>query len=141
MRQFILLLVCLVVIDQVSKYFAQQIGIVSLNHGVSFGWLSVVSGTVLTVCLFILLCVVTWMLVHFRYYLGGGLMVGGAVSNLIDRIVFTAVRDWLPVPFFGIRNNIADYAIFCGIFLLILKQFFPYLNKYLLLKITGIFGT
>tara|TARA_X000001036_G_C20027671_1_gene541432 strand:- start:3 stop:479 length:477 start_codon:yes stop_codon:yes gene_type:complete len=51
-------------------------------------------------------------------------IVGGALGNACDRILFGAVADFLNVSCCGIRNpfsfNVADIAIFVGAFALIL---------------------
>lgn len=41
-----------------------------------------------------------------------GLLVGGAVSNLLDRILLAAVRDWVALPWVVI--NLADLAVAAG---------------------------
>ena len=50
--------------------------------------------------------------------LSAGLLIGGALGNVVDRIVWGAVADFLNVTCCGIRNpyafNIADVAIFAG---------------------------
>lgn len=53
-----------------------------------------------------------------------GLLVGGAIGNVIDRIRFGAVADFLNITCCGFRNpyafNVADISIFAGAALLIL---------------------
>jgi len=53
-----------------------------------------------------------------------GLLIGGALGNAIDRLVWGAVADFLNVSCCGFTNpwafNIADIAIFVGAFGLIL---------------------
>jgi lipoprotein signal peptidase len=41
-----------------------------------------------------------------------GLLAGGAASNLADRVVQGAVRDWLALP--GVVTNLADLAVAVG---------------------------
>ena len=52
------------------------------------------------------------------------LIVGGALGNAMDRIIFGAVADFLNLSCCGIQNpfsfNVADIAIFVGVFSLIL---------------------
>lgn len=54
---------------------------------------------------------------------GAGLVVGGALGNVIDRIRFGAVFDFLNMSCCGIANpyvfNVADIAIFLGAAILI----------------------
>ncbi|WP_407494272.1 signal peptidase II [Pseudooceanicola sp. MF1-13] len=53
-----------------------------------------------------------------------GLLVGGALGNVIDRIVYGAVADFLNMSCCGINNpfafNVADIAIFIGAATLVL---------------------
>jgi signal peptidase II len=53
-----------------------------------------------------------------------GLLVGGAIGNVIDRIRFGAVADFLNMSCCGFTNpyafNVADISIFVGAGLLIL---------------------
>jgi lipoprotein signal peptidase len=42
-----------------------------------------------------------------------GLLIGGAVANLLDRILFGAVHDWLYLP--KVVLNLADLAVLVGV--------------------------
>ena len=48
----------------------------------------------------------------------GGLLVGGALGNVLDRLVYGAVADFLNMSCCGLENpyvfNVADIAIFAG---------------------------
>jgi signal peptidase II len=50
---------------------------------------------------------------------GGGLIIGGALGNVWDRVQYGAVADFLNVACCGIANpfafNVADTAIFVGV--------------------------
>lgn len=50
--------------------------------------------------------------------LSAGMVIGGAVGNVIDRVVYGAVADFLNVSCCGWENpwsfNVADIAIFMG---------------------------
>ena len=59
------------------------------------------------------------------------LVSGGALGNLYDRIVYTAVPDFIDLHFHGFHwfvFNVADIFITVGVFCLILVEFF-YNNK------------
>jgi lipoprotein signal peptidase len=43
--------------------------------------------------------------------LPAALLVGGGVSNWLDRWWLGGVRDWMEIPFIGLNNNLADYAL------------------------------
>ena len=51
-------------------------------------------------------------------YIAAGFLIGGALGNVIDRLVYGAVADFLNVTCCGIENpyafNVADIAIFIG---------------------------
>lgn len=56
---------------------------------------------------------------------GVGLVAGGAVGNLIDRVVLTKVTDFLSFSFMDFPVfNIADMGIVCGVGLLIVWLLF-----------------
>ncbi len=56
--------------------------------------------------------------------LAAGLLIGGAMGNVVDRILYGAVADFLNMSCCGIENpyafNVADIAIFFGAVMLIL---------------------
>jgi signal peptidase II len=47
-----------------------------------------------------------------------GVLIGGALGNVVDRVVYGAVADFLNMSCCGIENpyafNVADVAIFAG---------------------------
>ena len=93
------------------------------NHGVNFGlfagldmrWILV--GVALAISTLVLYWVHrdggTW-----RTFVSAGFLVGGALGNVIDRILYGAVADFLNMSCCGIENpyafNVADIAIFIG---------------------------
>ncbi|NJS39889.1 MAG: signal peptidase II [Rhodobacteraceae bacterium] len=95
------------------------------NYGVNFGLFAGQSDTVRWVLITIALVISTWVIWWMRKERGnwkaevsGGLLVGGALGNVIDRIVYGAVADFLNMSCCGIENpyafNVADIAIFAG---------------------------
>ena len=102
------------------------------NRGVSFGLLSnasewgpwLLSGFALLVCLFMgawLMRATSWPLIY-----GLGAVIGGAVGNVIDRMLYGAVVDFIDVHYGGWHwpaFNIADSAITLGVALLLLDAF------------------
>ena len=92
------------------------------NEGINFGigsgldmrWLLIVVALVITVW-------VLWWGRHFTGWFGPllvGCIVGGALGNTVDRVVYGAVADFLNMSCCGWRNpysfNVADIAIFVG---------------------------
>ena len=61
-----------------------------------------------------------------------GLVIGGAVGNLIDRIVHQGVVDFLDFHVFGYHwpaFNVADSAITVGVVIIILESLFERKEK------------
>lgn len=136
--RFPLITFVIVLADQLSKQLVlngfdlpfwlidQRLGFqVSMNEGIAFslpitGWASVLLSSLLIVLLF-------W----YYYRLKGkswqhdlvfGLVIGGAMGNLIDRLTLGAVVDFIKI-FAWPTFNLADAAIVVGFFLLILFSF------------------
>ena len=100
------------------------------NTGINFGlfadqgelmrWLLIAAA--LVVCCF----VGYWMRREQKpiALIAAGLVIGGALGNSLDRILYGSVADFLNVTCCGIRNpyafNVADIAIFVGLFGLVI---------------------
>ncbi len=94
------------------------------NRGVNFGLLSSESEATRWILIAVALIISGWVLVWVRREGGGraqiaaGLLIGGAMGNVVDRIVYGAVADFLNMSCCGIDNpysfNLADIAIFIG---------------------------
>ncbi len=100
------------------------------NEGVNFGLFSNDTDIMRWVLVALALAISGWLLWWGRNmsgWLGAilvGLVVGGALGNVADRILYGAVADFLNMSCCGIRNpyafNVADIAIFLGAFGLLL---------------------
>ncbi|MDA1079608.1 MAG: signal peptidase II [bacterium] len=113
-----------IAIDQITK---AQVAAVTLNPGIGLGLAASFVSQQLLVIVTITMLVVLWFAVrswweHSR--IATGLFFGGALSNVLDRVFFGGVRDWLVVPVLGIQNNLADWAIFLGIAWLVRSSLF-----------------
>lgn len=95
------------------------------NYGVNFGLFAGGSDATRWVLIAIALAISAWVIWWMRSEQGswkaqvsGGLLVGGALGNVIDRIAYGAVADFLNMSCCGIENpyafNVADIAIFAG---------------------------
>lgn len=107
------------------------------NYGMSFGilgsyqeysnYLFIILSTV--ICVF---CIVFYLKNNdFLYTACFGLIVGGAIGNLIDRVRMGAVFDFIDFHFYGWHYpafNFADAAIVSGAILLVFSQF-EFMNK------------
>jgi signal peptidase II len=57
--------------------------------------------------------------IHDRLFvLGSSFVIGGGIGNLIDRVLYGSVTDYLKVSFFPPVCNISDYFISAGIILM-----------------------
>lgn len=127
-------------IDQVSKYYVLHVLKLDLvrvievwppfltfrmawNRGVNFGlgagldmrWI------LIAVALAISVGVVVWLSKAGgtrNMMIAAGFLVGGALGNVVDRVAYGAVADFLNMSCCGINNpfafNVADIAIFAG---------------------------
>ncbi|WP_438956595.1 signal peptidase II [Cognatiyoonia sp.] len=93
------------------------------NRGVNFGLFAEfdMRWVLIVVSIAIVVAVLIWL--HRTRstrlgYIAGGLLVGGALGNVIDRVAYGAVADFLNVTCCGYYNpyafNVADIAIFAG---------------------------
>ncbi len=94
------------------------------NYGVNFGLLAddsfVVRWILIIVALAVTVAVAFWMRNERATIvrLSAGILIGGALGNVLDRILYGAVVDFLNMSCCGIRNpysfNVADVAIVVG---------------------------
>lgn len=134
--KFLGIIVLMLGLDQVSKWLVrdamdlgQSIPIISSlmsltyieNRGAAFGIMA--GGRVLFIALtFLLLAFLLWYRHQnkhqsFLLEISTGLIIAGALGNLIDRILKGSVTDFIDFHFFPIFN-VADIAVTCGVFLM-----------------------
>jgi len=148
-RLGLVLAILVIVLDQATKLWMYQYLVVDgvravtvlpffnlvtvWNYGVSFGMFSTGSGA--TAWIFSLLAVIiaggltVWLVRADRVLLTGalGLIIGGAIGNVIDRLRFGAVFDFLDFHAFGWHwpaFNVADSAITVGVAVLFVDSLF-----------------
>jgi signal peptidase II len=133
----VLVLVLVLVADQVSKHavnasiaqgeerkFLPGVQLVNTrNNGVAFGFLP---GSHLAVTIVIGLALVA-LLVYFAMHsrerliwLPTGMLIGGAIGNVADRVRDGAVTDFLKLPLGWPPFNVADVSITLGVLILFL---------------------
>lgn len=95
------------------------------NYGVNFGLLAqdspmtrwILIGVALVICIAVL-----WWVKReeggFWQKVATGLLIGGALGNVVDRVLYGAVADFLNMSCCGFSNpysfNVADIAVFAG---------------------------
>ncbi len=99
------------------------------NRGVNFGLLNMGDDgrwVLIALSVVIVAFVLWWARAKPGWIMamGVGVLVGGALGNVWDRVAYGAVADFLNMSCCGIRNpfafNVADIAIFAGAVVLVL---------------------
>lgn len=96
-----------------------------MNTGVNFGLFADNSPNQrwFLIALSLALCAMLWYWARRNFhrpveFASAGLIVGGALGNALDRVIFPGVRDFLNMSCCGINNpyvfNVADVFIFMG---------------------------
>jgi len=102
------------------------------NKGVAFGLLSIDGSIIynsITILIGLIIIAILLMMLknnNIQRYLFA-LIAGGALGNFYDRIVYTAVPDFIDLHFYGFHwfvFNMADIFITIGVFCLILVELF-----------------
>jgi signal peptidase II len=93
------------------------------NHGIAFGFLPG-SDTVVTILIVLaLLALLAYFALHSAYkliWLPTGMLVGGALGNIVDRIRAGSVTDFVKLPLGWPPFNLADASITLGVLALFL---------------------
>ena len=141
-----------ILIDQISKWFIlEQLDLdiigsydvyspfltlkMGWNTGINFGLFSEIYFSMRWILVAISLGICLFLLFWSRKLKGNfapiliGLIIGGAVGNVIDRVRFGAVSDFLNMSCCGLNNpyifNLADIFVFTGlVFLLVFLERF-----------------
>jgi signal peptidase II len=149
MRKWLALAAAIVVIDQITKVFIMQkfflhetlvvtpfFNLVRVhNTGAAFSMLADAGGWQRILFIAIAVAASVWVVWLLRrhpqqtlFCLSLGFILGGAVGNLIDRVLYGSVVDFVQVHYAGYffpAFNVADSAITCGAGLLIWDGFRP----------------
>jgi signal peptidase II len=138
--------VAIFVLDQVSKYLVvvgmnlREVGEIAVfpgltfrmawNTGVNFGLFADGGDATRYILAAVMTAIALGLLIvartrhHMTSAIGLGIAAGGALGNVVDRITWGAVADFLNVSCCGIRNpwsfNVADIAVFIGFAMLLL---------------------
>ena len=142
---FVALIIGAVIVaaDQIIKYFVssnlQPTGSVSVidnflkftyveNNGVAFGMFADMRWIFVALTSALLIAIIIVMFVKHpkgkMFYISAVLIIGGGIGNLIDRIFYGYVIDYISLSFFPPVCNFADYAITIGTILLIIYVLF-----------------
>ncbi len=142
MRLVIWVATTIFVIDQVLKYWVvhvlqldrlREIDVLppwlnlrmAWNQGVNFGLMASDTDVMRWILIAVALAVVAWVWIWIwrsdagrLARIAAGLLIGGALGNVIDRLLYGAVADFLNMSLPNWQNpysfNVADIAIFAG---------------------------
>lgn len=92
------------------------------NQGVAFGFLPGSDAVVLAVIGVALLAVLVYFVLHTSrplVWLPTGLLIGGALGNILDRVRDGSVTDFIKLPLGWPPFNLADVAITIGVLALL----------------------
>lgn len=140
-RKTLLLIVFVVFLDQLTKYlavkFLSPLGVVKLlpflnlvyveNTGTAFGMFKFLGAE-----FFVLIALTATVFLVYMYFKDSknwliySLLIGGAVGNIVDRLVYGYVIDFIDLHLAELHwpaFNIADSAISIGIVLFLYKSF------------------
>lgn len=141
---FLILLSAIISIDLIAKgYFDYKVlnfidGFISIdgnahNYGAGFSILqNAIVFFVILACLFIGAFILYEIKTKDRrkswlYYISASLILGGTIGNMIDRIAFGYVRDFIKLEFINFPIfNIADSALTIGVILIAIYLIFIY---------------
>ena len=101
-------------------------GLLSMNVNMIYNLITLVISLIIIIIIFMM-----WKNNYIQQYFLA-LVAGGALGNLYDRIVYTAVPDFIDLHFYGFHwfvFNVADIFITVGVFCLILVELL-YNNKF-----------
>jgi signal peptidase II len=93
------------------------------NSGVAFGALSGGGAVVTVVVAAALVALLAYFATHVQrplFWLPTGLLVGGAIGNVIDRVRAGEVTDFIQIPLGFPAFNVADMSITFGVVVLLL---------------------
>ena len=131
MKKYYLIFFLLIFIDRFSKvYFIKKLSLgnffnLYLNKNIAFS-LPMPFYILYPLLLFIIIFL---FFICFKYYKQKNILIWpwslialGAISNVVDRIYYKAVIDFIDIPYFTVFN-LSDIYIFLGVVILIINEF------------------
>jgi len=113
-----IVILSLLFVDQLTKFLAVREGLAVFNKGVALG---IPISSFFSVTLIFVLILFWRQSLSFSF--GFWLVLVGGVSNLLDRLFYGAVIDFVAFPFIPLFNNLADCFITLGILLVFIDLF------------------
>lgn len=122
--QVLAVVLTVILLDQFTKWWWQTRQTVTFNQDVAWSIPIALPPLVLTLALTAVVFLLAVGLRRFwsQHLILTGLFFGAALSNLIDRWWFGAVRDWLQWPIIGVTGNLADLALTLAVLTIIWRE-------------------
>jgi signal peptidase II len=142
MRLLTQVAIAIILLDQITKWLVVRVmdlrtlGTIDVlppvlnfrmawNRGINFGLFGNDGEVMRWVLVALSLAISAWVIRWIRSEpnrpivdVSGGILIGGALGNVLDRLIYGAVADFLNMSCCGIENpyvfNVADIAIFFG---------------------------
>ena len=141
----ILILAITIILDQLTKYFAfivlfkdKQVLVINnflnfrpvWNDGISFGMLQGYGNVGRVIFIMIALIISLWIIIYSKKlhtigFIGYNMIAGGAIGNVVDRVIHGKVIDFIDVHYEAYHwpaFNMADSFIFIGVLLFLYNE-------------------
>ena len=121
-----IIILCLLA-EHVTRIALSDFIELTYNTGAAFGILEGVPDIALilsAVACLVVLGVLIFVKLDKAERVGLSIMLGGALSNLLERVLLGHVIDWIPLPFIDLNFNIADVEISLGVLIAFLSAFY-----------------
>lgn len=121
-KKFFLIAFFIVLLDQVTKYFFTNVnwGIFNYvtNTGAAFSLFQGYTFILSLISMIVIILILIYYKKYPKYWLSLSFVLGGTIGNLIDRVYFGYVRDFIDFKVWPVFN-IADSFNVIGVLLLI----------------------
>jgi len=107
-----------ITLDQILKNIAPKFLSVYCNEGIAFGFAKTPYSQIIVLAVLLILVFYASRSREVSTKYGFALILGGGISNFIDRLTAGCVRDFIDLGFFP-SFNLADAAISAGVGILI----------------------
>lgn len=120
MKKYIKIAILLILLDQIIKYIFKNYYTYSTNTGAVFGILQ--NQTKLIIFLtFFALGFLIYYIPKIKTQLGLALIFSGLIGNLIDRLTYSYVIDYIKISVWP-AFNLADIFLVLGVIIIIVKN-------------------
>jgi len=120
MKNYILFAL-IVLIDQLTKFFAINMNFGVINKTASLGFMQLSNSVIAVISIVVLVClIIVFGKISIKFNVLFLLIITGGASNMIDRVLRGGVVDFIKIWKFPVFN-FADLLICFAIFLLVVK--------------------